>query len=177
MKAAVTVFAELLKTIKAQIEKLDEQIAQAHEQSGTSLLLAGVPGVGKLAATAIVASLPDPRVFKSGRDFSAWLGLTPRQNSTGGKEKLGAITKKGNAYIRRLLVLGGAIAVSDCGGATSLLRVITKRKGALGDWINALRERKSARLVTVALANKLARIIWAMMMTGEVFRRETFARA
>jgi transposase len=97
----------------------------------------------------------------------AWLGATPRQNSSGGKEKLGSITKQGNRYIRRLLVLG----------ATSLLRVAGKRKGALRDWLVALLARKPARLVTVALANKLARIVWAVLTTGEAFREETFARA
>jgi Transposase IS116/IS110/IS902 family len=105
--------------------------------------------------------------FRVGRDFSAWLGSTPRQNSSGGKDKLGSITKKGNGYIRRLLVLG----------ATSLLKMIGKRKGALRDWVVALLARRPARLVTVALANKLARTIWAIMTTGEAFRIETFAKA
>ena len=132
-----------------------------------SRLLIEVPGVGKLIATAVVASMPDPSVFKSGRDFAAWLGLTPRQNSSGGKQTLGAITKRGNRYIRTLLVLA----------ATSLLNVVGKRKGALRDWIAALLAKKPARLVTVALANKLARILWAMMKTGESFRKEIFARA
>ena len=101
------------------------------------------------------------------RDFTAWLGLTPRQNSSGGKQALGAITKQGNRYIRKLLVLG----------ATSLLNVVGKRKGALRDWIVGLLAKKPARLVTVALANKLARILWAMMKTGESFRTEMFAKA
>ena len=113
------------------------------------------------------ASVPDPSVFKSGRDFAAWLGLTPRQNSSGGKQTLGGITKQGNRYIRKLLVLG----------ATSLLNVVGKRKGALRDWIVALLAKKPARMVTVALANKLARILWAMMKTGECFRTEMFAKA
>ena len=104
---------------------------------------------------------------RGGRDFAAWLGITPRQNSSGGKQTLGAITKQGNRYIRKLLVLG----------ATSLLRVVGKRKGALRDWIVGLLAKKPARLVTVALANKLARIIWAMMKTGESFRTEMFAKA
>jgi transposase len=130
-------------------------------------LLDKVPGVGKLIASAIVASVPDPSVFKSGRDFAAWLGLTPRQNSSGGKQTLGGITKRGNRYIRKLLVLG----------ATSLLNVMGKRKGVLRDWAAALLAKKPARLVTVALANKLARILLAMMKTGESFRAETFAKA
>ena len=131
------------------------------------LALYKVPGIGKIIASVIAASVPDPSVFKSGRDFTAWLGLTPRQNSSGGKQALGAITKQGNRYIRKLLVLG----------ATSLLNVVGKRKGALRDWIVGLLAKKPARLVTVALANKLARILWAMMKTGESFRTEMFAKA
>jgi transposase len=166
-KAVVKVFAEQLEAIDTSIDTLEQEIADTHAQNEVSKLLAGVPGVGKIIATAIVASVPDPSVFKSARDFAAWLGLVPRQNSSGGKEKLGAITKQGNRYIRKLLVLG----------ATSLLRVAGKRKGVLRDWLVGLLAKKPARLVTVALANKLARIIWAMMTTGEAFRLETFERA
>ncbi len=165
--AVVKVFAEQLEAIDASIGSLEKEISKAHAQSETSKLLASVPGVGKIIASAIVASVPDPLVFKSARGFAAWLGLTPRQNSSGGKEKLGSITKQGNQYIRKLLVLG----------ATSVLRVAGKRKGVLRDWLAQLLAKKPARLVTVALANKLARIIWAMMTTGEAFRMETFERA
>jgi transposase len=136
---------------------------ERHELWGSSTLTHREACSKKLA---IVASVPNPLVFKSARDFAAWLGLVPRQNSSGGKETLGAITKQGNQYIRKLLVLG----------ATSLLRVAGKRKGALRDWLVGLLAKKPARLVTVALANKLARIIWAMMTTGEAFRMETFER-
>ncbi len=165
--AALKLFVQHLAAIGASIADLDRRISSAHAQNGTSQLLAGIPGIGKMTASAIVASVPDPNVFKSGRDFSAWLGSTPRQNSSGGKEKLGSITKQGNAYIRRLLVLG----------ATSLLNQVGKRKGALHDWVVALLARRPARLVTVALANKLARITWAIMTTGESFRIEAFAKA
>ena len=166
-KATVKILAQHMETIDASIAALDQEIAAVHAQSPVSRLLAGIPGIGKITASAIVASVPDSSIFKSGRDFAAWLGSTPRQNSSGGKEKLGSITKQGNRYIRRLLVLG----------ATSLLRVAGKRKGVLRDWMVALLARKPARLVTVALANKLARIVWAVMMTGETFRTETFERA
>ena len=165
--AVVKVFAEQLEAIDASIGSLEKEISKANTQSETSKLLASVPGVGKIIASAIVASVSDPLVFKSARDFAAWLGLTPRQNSSGGKEKLGSITKQGNQYIRKLLVLG----------ATSVLRVTGKRKGVLRDWLAGLLAKKPARLVTVALANKLARIIWAMMTSGEAFRMETFERA
>jgi len=166
-RAAVKVLAQTLEQVDKSLDDLEDEIANAHARSEMSRLLVEVPGIGKLIATAIVASMPDPSVFKSGRDFSAWLGLTPRQNSSGGKQTLGAITKKGNRYIRKLLVLA----------ATSLLNVVGKRTGALRDWIVALLAKKPARLVTVALANKLARIVWAMMKTGEGFRTEIFAKA
>lgn len=149
------------------IDEIDAKITDICAKSERCRLVDGVPGIGAQTASAIVATMPDHNAFATGRDFAAWLGLTPRQNSTGGKPTLGAITKRGNTYVRRLLVLG----------ATSLLRQVKRRKGALADWINALRARKPARLVTLALANKMARIVWAMLKTGEVFRADRFARA
>ncbi len=166
-RAAVKVLAQTLEGFEASIDALEGEIAKAHARSNVSRLLVEIPGIGKLIATAIVATIPDPSVFESGRNFAAWLGLTPRQYSSGGKQTLGTITKQGNRYIRKLLVLG----------ATSLLNVLGKRKGALRDWIVALLAKKPARLVTVALANKLARIVWAMMKTGEDFRTEMFSKA
>ena len=166
-KSAVAGLAQHLEGLDQSIETVEEDIAKAHRQNPTSRLLDEIPGIGTLIASVTAASVPDPGVFKSGRDFAAWLGLTPRQNSSGGKEKLGAITKQGNRYIRKMLVTG----------ATSVLRVAGKRKGALADWINALRARKPERVVAVALANKLARICWAIMTTGEGFRTETYLRA
>ena len=166
-KAAVKVLAQTLEGLDKAIDNLEREISSPHGQTEMSRLLDKVPGIGKIIASVVAASVPDPSVFKSGRDFAAWLGITPRQNSSGGKQTLGAITKQGNRYIRKLLVLG----------ATSLLNVVGKRKGALRDWIVALLAKKPARHVTVALANKLARILWAMMKTGETFRTEIFAKA
>ena len=166
-KSAVECLAQHLEGLDRSIEAVEDDIAKVHRQNQTSRLLDEIPGVGTLIASVIVASVPDPGLFKSGRDFAAWLGLTPRQNSSGGKDKLGAITKQGNRYIRKMLVVG----------ATSVLRVAGKRKGALADWINALRARKPERLAAVALANKLARICWALMTTGESFRAQTYAKA
>jgi transposase len=159
--------ASHLEGLDRSIDAAEKRIAAANRRSPTGQLLDRVPGVGPLIASVIAASVPDPGAFKSGRDFAAWLGLTPKQNSSGGKAKLGAITKQGNRYIRKMLVVG----------CTSALRVAGKRKGALADWIAALRARKPERLVAVALANKLARICWAIMTTGEDFRQEMFARA
>jgi transposase len=156
-----------LRSLDAAIDELERAIVADHRRDPVSRLAASVPGVGALAASAILASAPDPHAFKSGRDFAAWLGATPKQNSTGGKEKLGSITKQGNRYIRRLLVLG----------AISVLRAAPKRKGALCDWLAALRARKPAKVVAVALANKLARIVWAIITTGEAFRSSIYAKA
>ena len=123
-KAGVKILAQALEGLDKAIDDLEKEISSAHAQNEMSRLLDKVPGIGKLIASVIAASVPDPSVFKSGRDFAAWLGLTPRQNSSGGKQTLGGITKQGNRYIRKMLVLG----------ATSLLNVVGKRKGALRDW-------------------------------------------
>ena len=166
-KATVKLLAAHLEGLDRSIDAAEDTIAAANAASRMSQMLDQVPGVGPLIASAIAASVPDPSVFKSGRDFAAWLGLTPRQNSSGGKERLGAIIKKGDRYLRKMRVVG----------CTSALRVAGKRTGALAGWIAALRARKPERLVAVALANKLARICWAIMPTGEVFRQEIFAKA
>jgi transposase len=166
-RAALGVLVGQLEALDAAIADVTRRIANVHVRDPLSRLVAGVPGIGALAASAITASVPDPRVFRSGRDFAAWLGVTPKQHSTGGKEKLGAITKQGNRSLRRLLVLG----------AISVLRAAAKRKGVLRDWLVALRARKPGKVAAVALANKLARIIWAVMSTGEAFRTQTFGRA
>ena len=129
VQATLGVLLAQLRSLDAATDELERAIVANHRRDPVSRLAASVPGVGALAASAILASAPDPQAFKSGRDFAAWLGATPKQNSTGGKEKLGSITKQGNRYIRRLLVLG----------AISVLRAAPKRKGALCDWLAALR--------------------------------------
>lgn len=172
-RAGIKVLAQTLEEIDKAINNLDDEITGAHAQSEMTRLLYKVPGLGKLIASAIVISVPDPGVFKSGRDFAAWLGLTPRQRSSGGKQTLGAITKQGHRYIRKRLVLG----------ATSLLKAVGKRKGALRDWIVALLAKKPARLVRVALGLQACpdRLCddedRAMMKTGESFRTDMFAKA
>ena len=104
--------------------------------------------------------LPDPSVFRSGRQFAAWLGLVPRQNSSGGKERLGRVSKMGNGYLRRLLVVG----------ATSVTRRASSADTRTGAWVRSLLERKPKRLVTVAIANKTARVAWALLSKGETYR-------
>lgn len=128
--------------------------------SAASQRLETIPGVGLITAAAIAASVPDPSVFRSGRQFTAWLGLVPRQNSSGGKERLGHVSKMGNGYLRRLLVVG----------ATSVTRRASTTNTRTGAWVRSLLERKPTRLVTVAIANKTARIAWALLAHEESYR-------
>ena len=165
-KQATAMLASHSDGLDEKIDDLEKTIAQASGKNQTSRLLDEIPAFGPLIASAMVAFNPDPSVFRSGSDFSASLGITPSQHSSGGKDKLGAITKKGNRYLRKMLVVG----------CTSVLRVAHKYKGALAEWIVAMRARKPERVVAVALANKLARIAWAMMSTGEAFRTELTRR-
>ncbi len=158
---------EIIRLLTAQLAALDDRIAQVeasiemlHRTNPVSRLIATIPGVGPITATAIAASVPDPSIFRSGRDFAAWLGLTPRQNSSGGKERLGGITKRGDTYIRHLLFVG----------ARNVIRYPKARAAAGAAWIDALVARRSKTVAAVALANKMARIAWAMMTTGEVYR-------
>jgi transposase len=166
-KQAVALLAWQCEQLDGKIDALEKTIAESSAKRPTSRLLQEIPAIGPLISSAIVASTPDPSVFKSGRDFAASLGLTPSQRSSGGKEKLGAITKKGNRYLRKMLVVG----------CTSVLRVAHKYKGSLAEWIVAMRANKPERVAAVALANKLARICWAVLSTGESFREDLYARA
>jgi transposase len=125
-----------------------------------------VPGVGPVLASAMVATVPNPTAFKSGRDLAAWIGLVPRQNSSGGKEKLGGITKQGDRYLRQLLVAG----------ALAVIRY-AQRHGTRRPWLMQLLARRTPKIAAVALANKMARMIWAMMVTGERYREPTVAAA
>ena len=166
-RQATAMLASHVDGLDERIDDLEKKIAGANGRNQTSRLLDEIPAFGPLIASAMAAFNPDPGVFKSGSDFSASLGITPSQNSSGGKNKLGGITKKGNRYLRKMLVVG----------CTSVLRVAHKYKGALAEWIVAMKARKPERVVAVALANKLARIAWAMMTTGEGFRTELYTKA
>jgi transposase len=152
--------AAQLETLAEEIGKIERQLMAWHRQNQASQRLETIPGVGVITATAIAASVPDPSVFKSGRQFAAWLGLAPRQNSSGGKERLGRVSKMGNGYLRRLLVVG----------ATSVTRRAETNDTRTGAWVRSLLERKSTRLVTVAIANKTARTAWALLVKGEDYR-------
>ncbi len=143
-RASLRPLVAMLRANEAAIDEIDREIRQAHKENEVSQRLASIPGVGVLTATAIAATVPDPSFFKSGREFAAWLGLVPRQNSSGGKERLGRISKQGNRYLRKLLVIG----------ATSMLSVVRRKSSRQADWAKRLLERKPTRLVTIAMANK-----------------------
>ena len=127
--------------------------------------LVTIPSVGPITATAVLALAPPAQSFRSGRDFAAWMGLTPRQRSTGGKERLGSITKAGERTLRRLLIIGAAAVV----------RQASKRGVADGSWLARMLARKPRMLVIVALANKTARIIWALLAKGGVYKAPAVA--
>jgi transposase len=157
---------ECIELIIAQAEDLQRRIGMVersimawHKQSKASQRLETIPGIGFITATAITAFVPDATIFKSGRQFAAWIGLTPRLSGTGGKVHLGHISKAGNRNLRRLLVLGG----------TSLVRQ-ARRKPQNSAWLDALLARRPTRVATVAAANKLARIAWAVLSRGENYR-------
>ena len=156
----------VLGLLVGQLDQLDQRIAQVgaeilawHRANPVSQRLAKIPGIGPLIASAIVATVPDPSVFRSGREFAAWLGLTPRQRSTGGKERLGRISRQGNRSIRQLLIVGARSA---------LLR---SKEIRANTWVQNLLGRCARLKVAVALANKVARIAWTMMARGEGYRR------
>ena len=149
-----------LRAIEATIAALDAEILAWHRANERSRRLATIPGIGTLTAAAIAIAVPDAKVFASGRAFAAWLGLVPRQASSGGKQRLGRIAKQGNRMIRRLLVLG----------ATARLRAARAGRDPASAWIRDLLARRPARLVTVAMANKTARIAWALLVRGEAYR-------
>lgn len=159
-RSALLSLAAQLEILAKEIGKIERQLMAWHRQSAASQRLETIPGVGIITATAIAASVPDPSVFKSGRQFAAWLGLVPRQNSSGGKERLGRVSKMGNGYLRRLLVVG----------ATSVTRRAPTTDTRTGAWVRSLLERKPTRLVTVAIANKTARTAWALLVKGESYR-------
>jgi transposase len=147
-----------LKLVKQQILENDRQVLALTRSSELGRRLMEVPGIGPLVASALIACVPHPSVFRCGRNMAAWMGLVPRQNSSGGKERLGSITKAGNRYLRQML-FAGAMAV--------IRRAMQSTRRT---WIVRLLERRKPKVAAIALANKNARIAWAMMMSGDRYR-------
>lgn len=164
-RAALEPLVAQLHGLEPRIKALEAELVGWHKTNEESRRLQTIPGVGVLTATAIAASVSDPSYFRSGREFAAWLGLTPRQNSSGGKERLGRVSKMGDGYIRSLLFAG----------ATATIRFARTKSSALSAWINALLARKPAKLVAVALANKMARIAWAVLARQVAYRAPALA--
>jgi transposase len=156
---------ETLRGLDEQVARLDREIAQRAKEDETARRLMTLPGVGPVTAVALVALAPPAETFKCGRDFAAWVGLTPLQHSTGGKQRLGATSKMGERTLRRLLIIG----------ANSVLLWVARNGAPAGSWIGRMLARKPPMLVRVALANKMARIVWALLASGEVYRAPAVA--
>ena len=159
-RACVAALGTQLKTLKAQILEFDRMIRAWHRSSEASRRLDDIPGVGPALATALVASVADPKAFRSGRDFSAWVGLVPKQSSSGGKQKLGSISKQGDRYLRSLFTVG----------ALAVIRYAKIHGTKHRPWLTALLARRPTKVAAIALANKIARMAWAMMARGERYR-------
>jgi transposase len=158
-RASLVVLAAQLESVQMLIGSIEKRIIALHRSSDASKRLETIPGIGIVGATTIAAIVTDPKAFRSGRDFAAWLGLVPRQDSTGGKQKLGPISKQGDRYLRRILVVG----------AHAVLRRARQHPEKY-PWLTQLLVRRPFKVVAVALANKMARIAWALLAKGGTYR-------
>ena len=163
-RASLMVLAAQLQAMQTTIGSLERRIVVRHRSNQDSKRLQSIPGVGIIGATAIAATVTDPTAFRSGRDFAAWVGLVPREDSTGGKRRLGPISKQGDRYLRRILV----------GGAVSILRR-AKLNPERYPWVTRLLARRPFKVVAIALANKMARVAWALLANGGTYRRPRLA--
>jgi transposase len=151
--------ASQLPRLDAKLKAIEARLMTWHRQDQTSQLLATIPGIGPIGGVSFALKVPDARVFRSSRHFAAWVGITPRENSTAGRQRLGRISKAGDEDLRRLLVLGATAVIQQA------------KPGRASPWLLGLLARKSKKLAALALANKMARIVWAMMISGEIYRR------
>ncbi|WP_095084243.1 IS110 family transposase [Mesorhizobium sophorae] len=155
VRHALRYLVEQLREVKTKLARIDSDLITVARDSSACRRLMTIPGVGVVTASALVSSMRDPADFKSGRHFSAWLGLVPKQHSTGGKEQLGSISKRGNGYLRKLLIHGS--------------RSIMRWRGRTWIWLAKLRDRRPANVAVVAIANKTARVVWALLRYGGTY--------
>ena len=165
-RACIAALGVQLRALKAQILEFDRRILAWHRSSEVSRRLDHIPGIGPALATALVASIADPKVFRSGRDFSAWIGLVPKQNSSGGKDRLGNIIRQGDRYLRSLFTAG----------ALAVIRYAKIHGTKHRPWLAALLARRPTKVAAIALANKIARIAWVLMTTGGRYRQPAALR-
>jgi transposase len=158
----IAVLGQQIKDLDIRITALETRMKQAHKANPVSQLLEGIPGVGPIGALSFALTV-DPAQFHSARHFAAWLGLTPRERSSGGKQRMGGISRAGDERLRQLLVIG----------ATAVIRHVKPGSRNASAWLLSLLERRPRKVAAVALANKMARVVWAMMTNGEAYRART----
>jgi len=161
-----SLFAEL-SALEIRIKVVEAVIMREHRSNAVSRRLTTIPGIGPITASALAGTIADPFAFKSGRELAAWIGLVLRQHSSGGKQKMGRVSKQGDRYLRRLLTVG----------ATAVMRRLPGKTDGLSLWVRALLDRRPFRLVSLALANKMARIAWAIMVRPETYKASAMTAA
>jgi transposase len=166
MRTALQPLVLQIEMLTVEIGKLEHAIRTEHRASDVSQRLESIPGIGVMVATALAMTITDPSLFKSGRELAAWIGLVPRQNSTGGKTRLGGISKQGDRYLRRLLIIGTMAVISHA-----------RTRPEKYPWLIKLLAKKPTKLVAVALANKMARIAWALLVKGGTYKTPALAAA